>query len=109
MNIKLSNRFSPDRNLRITRDDKYLYFRPAHKKPFCQPHDLVGEVIMNKKLNISKMASKIVSSGYEPVNCVVSSGKRVAIIVPFRDDGSKGTIKLRQVSFKMVANLKLSR
>ena len=55
------------------------------------------------------MASKIVSSGYEPVNCVVSSGKRVAIIVPFRDDGSKGTIKLRQVSFKMVANLKLSR
>ena len=30
------------------------------------------------------------SSGYEPQNCVVSSGKRVAIIVPFRDDGSKG-------------------
>ena len=36
------------------------------------------------------MASKIESSGYEPVNCLVSSGKRVAIIVPFRDDGSKG-------------------
>jgi len=45
---------------------------------------------MNKKENFSKIASKIESSGYEPVNCLVSSGKRVAIIVPFRDDGSKG-------------------
>ena len=87
---KLLNRFSPERNLRIARAEKYLHFRPAHKKPFCKPHDLVGEVFVNEKLNISKMSSKIVSSGYEPQNCVVSSGKRVAIIVPFRDDGSKG-------------------
>ena len=80
----------PERNPRIARDDKYLNFRPAHKKPFCQPHDLVGDIHINKKENFSTMASKIESSGYEPINCLVSSGKRVAIIVPFRDDGSKG-------------------
>ena len=90
---KLLNRFSPERNLRIARAEKYLHFRPAHKKPFCQPHDLVGETTITKQTNISKLAAKMVSSGYEPRNCIVSAGKRVAIIVPFRDDGSKGIVK----------------
>jgi len=87
--VRQRNRFSPEKNVRTPRDNKYLHFRPAHKKPFCQPHDLVGETTITKQTNISKLAAKMVSSGYEPRNCIVSAGKRVAIIVPFRDDGSK--------------------
>ena len=48
--------------------------------------------MINNQMNISMLATKMVLSGYEPANCIVPSGKRVAIIVPFRDDGSKGTV-----------------
>ena len=48
--------------------------------------------MINNQMNISMLATKMVLSGYEPANCIVPSGKRVAIIVPFRDDGSKGTL-----------------
>ena len=49
--------------------------------------------MFKNQMNISKLASKMVLSAYEPANCIVSFGKRVAIIVPFRDDGSKGTYR----------------
>ena len=48
--------------------------------------------MINNQMNISRLATKMILSGYEPANCIVPSGKRAAIIVPFRDDGSKGTV-----------------
>lgn len=73
---------------------------PTH----CQPHNLIGR-IKYKPVGISDeidfsaiqipigVAAKMKNSSYSPTqfeNCTIPGGQSVAIIIPFRDDDSKG-------------------
>ena len=70
----------------------------------CQPHNLIGR-IKYKPVDIPdeidcsaiqipiEVAAKMQNSSYSPTqfeNCTIPEGQSVAIIIPFRDDDSKG-------------------
>ena len=42
----------------------------------------------NDTFEIPSELQEIHDSGYEPSNCEVPFGRKVAIIIPYRDDGS---------------------
>lgn len=72
----------------------------AYDSTFCRPKDLIGHITVsalnasefNDDLNIDpKYSSKMPNSRYDPrefEDCVIPNGQKLAIIIPFRDDGS---------------------
>ena len=43
---------------------------------------------LDETLGLEYELEKIHDSGYEPSNCEVPFGRKVAIVIPYRDDGS---------------------
>ena len=41
-------------------------------------------------LGLQSVLQEFHDSGYEPTDCEVPFGRKVAIIIPYRDDGSNG-------------------
>merc|ERR1711990_207029 len=70
--------------------------------PLCEPKKLVGKVAvpsipkpdLDETLGLECELEKFHDSGYEPSNCEVPFGRKVAIVIPYRDDGSN--IRLNQ-------------
>lgn len=98
----LQNDGSFESNLEITRKSNTSTHdsSPTH----CQPHNLIGR-IKYKPVGIPDeiefsaiqipigVTAKMKNSSYSPTqfeNCTIPGGQSVAIIIPFRDDDSKG-------------------
>lgn len=82
---------------------------PEYHSVFCRPRDLKGHMIISA-LNASQFnddfdidpaySSKMQDAKYDPTqyeNCLIPTGRKLAIIIPFRDDGSHARMDQLQV------------